>query len=118
MEEKIIDVQSLPTFEFPQHVKCYAREIVGPKTDYDRCSIAYTVLLADGGAEPHIHDVADHLYYVLKGGFIYKNFKDPDVHVKAGQALFAPHGITHQVTGDGVADCEYIVCTTPPAWAK
>ena len=116
--EKAIKVQTLPSFEFPQHVKCFAREIAGPKTDYDRCSFAYTVLLADGGAEPHIHDVADHIYYVLKGGFIYSNFKDEPQHVRAGEALIAPHGIKHEVKGNGVEDCEYIVCTNPPAWAK
>lgn len=116
--EKPIHVQALPTFEFPQHNKCFAREIVGPKTDYDRCSFAYTVMLADGGAEPHVHETSDHIYYVLRGAFIYSNFKDEPVEVKAGEAILAPHGITHEVKGNGVDDCEYIVCTLPPAWAK
>jgi len=116
--EKAIRVQELPTYVLPQHYKCFSREIAGPRTDYDKCSVAYTVMLADGGAEPHIHENSDHIYYVLKGGFVYRNFKDPDVYVNAGEAILAPAGITHQVAGNGKEDCEYIVCTTPPAWAK
>jgi len=115
--EKAIHVQGLPIFEFPQHKNCYAREIAGPRSGYDKCSFVYTVMLADGGAEPHIHENSDHIYYVLKGRFIYKNFKDPDVIVEAGEGILAPAGITHQVMADGKDDCEYIVCTLPPAWA-
>jgi len=71
-------------------------------------------MLAHGGAEMHVHQDSEHVFYVLKGELQVDDGKTKKVVTK-GQALIVEAGEPHQVTGTGSMDCEYLLVTCPPA---
>jgi len=60
-------------------------------------------------AEPHFHEIADEMYYVIEGEGCLK--LDGEVHeVRAGTAVYVPAGVTHCGRGDFVA----VIVVNPP----
>lgn len=114
--KKKIPVAQIPAREFPQHYRCFSREIYGPQSGCNTCSVVHNYILADGGAEMHVHETCEHIFYVIRGAIKFNNGKDEPVIVHAGEAIVAHPGEPHEVTGTGECDGEYIVCSAPPAW--
>ena len=114
---KILNVPSLPTFIPPKHNEVFIREICGPNTGCDKVAIGYAVMLANGGAEMHVHEASDHVFYVLAGELKVTNGQETHI-VSAGQSLLIPAGEPHSVTGAGRIDCQYLNITTPPPVRK
>ena len=114
--KEVIQVSRIKAVEFPQHHKCFGREIYGPNSGCNTCSVVHNYMFADGGAEMHVHEKCEHIFYVIRGALKFNNGKDDPVIVRAGEAVVAHPGEPHEVTGTGGEDVEYIVCSAPPAW--
>ncbi|MGA2990927.1 MAG: cupin domain-containing protein [Candidatus Korobacteraceae bacterium] len=110
---RVVKVGSLPTAVPPKHYDVFARQIFGPSVGAHNLSVGYSVMLANGGAEMHVHPGAEHVFYVLRGELKVRNDKDTFI-VHAGEGLVIEPGEAHQVTGTGQMDCEYITMTSPP----
>ena len=117
MKEKI-RVAQIGTSVLPQHDKCFYREIYGPRSGCDACVVAHNYMFADGGAEMHVHEKSEHIFYVIKGALKYNNGKDEPIIVNAGESVVAHPGEPHEVTGTGNEDVEYMVFSVPPVWTQ
>jgi len=114
---RVVKVGSLPTTVPERHYQVFSREIFGPGVGGNNVKVSYTVMLASGGAEMHVHPGAEHIFYVLRGELKVRGDKETLV-VRAGEGLVVDPGEAHQVTGTGQMDCEYISITSPPAKPK
>ncbi len=67
-----------------------------------------------GHAEVHVHEVAENLYYVLKGKGIVE--LDGVRHlVEPHMVVHIPPGVRHGIFNTGVEDLVFLVVASPPA---
>lgn len=110
---RVVKIGSLPTAVPPKHHQVFSREIFGPGVGGNNVRVSHAFMLASGGAEMHAHPGAEHIFYVLRGELKVRGDKDTFI-VCAGEGLVIEPGESHQVTGTGQMDCEYISITSPP----
>ena len=114
----IVEVGALKTSVLPQHENVFAREIRGLGNGGKNVSVSHNFMLAHGGAEMHVHEESEHIFYVLKGELCVYDGSSPRI-VTEGNALIVAAGELHQITGNGRVDCEYLLITSPPVmWSK
>ncbi len=100
--------------EPPGHFGALSKFLVSPDshdTKYfdfriSRCAIGARI-------DPHIHDVAEHVYYFLSGtGLV--GYEELTHVVDAGTVMFVPPGVVHSITNTGDSDLVFFVVTSPP----
>ncbi len=71
--------------------------------------VLYNRVPAGGKNERHVHEDVEKIYYFLKGSGEVQcgPWKKP---VKAGDFLFFPAAIEHEIRSDGPEDLEFVVC--------
>ena len=104
----LIDVSSVQAEELDGHWGMVARQLV-------RSGRAQLVALVcdmepDGGAEEHVHERADHLFFVVDGQ-LDVTFDAERVHVAAGQALVIEAGAPHATRNPGPTSTRYVALT-------
>jgi quercetin dioxygenase-like cupin family protein len=114
---RVVKVGSLPIAVPPNHHDVFSRQIFGPSVGANHVGVYYCVMLAGGGGEMHRHAGAEHVLYVLRGEVKVRGDKDTFI-VHTGEALIIGPDETHQFTGTGQMDCEYLVVTSPPLYLK
>lgn len=115
---RVVEVGALKAGVLPQHYDVFAREIWGPGCGGKKVTVLHNVMLAQGGAEMHVHEESEHIFFVLKGELKVSDGKDTFL-VTEGNGLIIGAGDPHEVTGTGKIDCEYIAITSPPVtWKK
>lgn len=110
---KEIKVGAIKTKVLPMHKEVFAREIWGPASKGKNVTVLHNYMLASGGAEMHIHEQNEHIFYVLKGELRVSNGNE-NLVISAGNSLVIEAGEPHEVRGTGNSDCEYICITSPP----
>jgi mannose-6-phosphate isomerase-like protein (cupin superfamily) len=110
-----IHVEDVDWHEPPGHFGAYSRYLVNP----DNLGSAYFDFrisrYPEGGrVEPHVHDVAEHVYLVTAGRGEAR-CGDELRSVGPGTVLFVPPGITHSIANTGADDLEFVVVTSPPS---
>ena len=75
--------------------------------------LAQGVLKPGKMSEPHI-DPYEEIYYVLRGEGVMRVDQD-EQRVKAGDAIWIPHGSVHSFVNDGDEDCEALVVAAMPS---
>jgi mannose-6-phosphate isomerase-like protein (cupin superfamily) len=73
---------------------------------------------ADGGAEAHVHDADEQVFYVISGELRVSDGSGTDVTVRAGQALRIPAGVPHGTTNTAATPTRYLAFTYPAAPAS
>ena len=66
-----------------------------------------------GCCEPHTHETAENIYYVIKGQGVVE--LDGKRHlIGPGMVVFIPAGVEHGIANTGFEDLVFIVAASPP----
>lgn len=99
----------------PGHVQTFSKMLVHPtnaETKYFDFRISS--YQPRGYAEVHVHEVAENLYYILKGKGIVE--LDGVKHlVEPHTVIHIPPGVRHGIFNTGVEDLVFIVVASPPS---
>lgn len=114
MSERIFRAEIVPWVEPPGHFGGYSKYLVGPdghgSQHFDFRISSYQ---PKGYVEPHVHQVAEHVYYILRGTGLAvvggeQRLVEPNV------TIFVPPGVEHAIYNTGFEDLVFIVATSPP----
>lgn len=99
--------------EPPGHIRAYSRYLVGPE-DTSRYFDFRTSRYPKGGyVEPHVHEVAEQVYYFLAGAGT-AECGDETRTVGPGDVMFVPPGVRHSLVSTSEEDLRFVVVTSPP----
>lgn len=99
--------------EPPGHYGAYSKLLVNPDNsatkylDFRLSLYQPKSLVAD-----HVHEQAEHVYYILQGRGLMKLDGVPYV-VEPNQAIFIPPGVVHSLANTGLENLLFIVVTVP-----
>ncbi|HLZ62440.1 MAG TPA: cupin domain-containing protein [Ktedonosporobacter sp.] len=106
-------VEEIEWIEPPQHHSAYSKLLVNPEnsaTSYFDFRIS--LYQPKGYVEDHVHERAEHVYYILQGRGLMKLDGRPYV-VEPHTAIFIPPGVVHSLANTGLENLLFIVATVP-----
>jgi quercetin dioxygenase-like cupin family protein len=108
-----MDSRRLPWHEPPGHNSGYSKYLVndvqGGSKHVDFRISRYPIR---GEVEPHVHDVAEQIYYVISGTGLF--ILDGEEHIiSQGFTVFIPPGVEHSLVNTGDEDIVFVVVTSP-----
>ncbi len=65
-----------------------------------------------GGPPLHVHHVQDEWWYILEGNFLFE-VDGEEIHARAGDTVFAPHGSRHAYMNTGQTPARSLVTVVP-----
>ncbi len=106
-------VEEVEWIEPPQHHSAYSKLLVNP----DNSASGYfdfriSLYQPKGYVEDHVHERAEHVYYILQGRGLMK-LDDRKYVVEAHTAIFVPPGVMHSINNTGLENLLFIVVTVP-----
>jgi mannose-6-phosphate isomerase-like protein (cupin superfamily) len=106
-------VEEVEWIEPPQHHSAYSKLLVNP----DNSASGYfdfriSLYQPKGYVEDHMHERAEHVYYILQGRGLMK-LDDRKYVVEAHTAIFVPPGVMHSINNTGLENLLFIVVTVP-----
>jgi mannose-6-phosphate isomerase-like protein (cupin superfamily) len=106
-------VEEIEWIEPPQHHSAYSKLLVNP----DNSASSYfdfriSLYQPKGYVEAHVHERAEHVYYILQGRGLMK-LDDRQHIVEAHTAIFIPPGVVHSLANTGLENLLFIVVTVP-----
>lgn len=99
----------------PEHFQAFSKLLVHP-TNADTLYFDFRISSYQprGYAEVHSHDVAENLYYILKGRGVVE--LDGVRHlVEPHTVIHIPPGVRHGIFNTGLEDLVFIVVASPPS---
>lgn len=110
----VFDSREVPWHEPPGHFSGFSKFLVNDETHnskyFDFRISRYPI---KGLVEPHTHDVAEQIYYVVSGtGMV--QVEDQKTLVHPGYTLFFPPGVVHGIENTGDEDLVFFVVSAPP----
>lgn len=109
---ELVEPEELEPFEPEGHWDLDSRWLVH-STDQVRLQLCD--MRATGGAEAHVHDSDEQVFYVISGELRVSDGAGTEVTVRAGQALRIPPGVPHGTTNTAGRDTRYLALTYPAA---
>lgn len=100
--------------EPPGHVRAYSRYLVGPDHDSEYFDFRTSRYPTGGYVEPHVHEVAEQIYYFLAGTGRAECGEETRT-VGPGDVMFVPAGVRHSLVSTGEQDLRFVVVTSPPS---
>jgi mannose-6-phosphate isomerase-like protein (cupin superfamily) len=99
----------------PGHFSAFSKMLVHPtNSDTRYFDFRISSYQPRGYAEVHSHEVAENLYYILRGKGIVE--LDGVRHlVEPGMVIHIPPGVRHGIFNTGVEDLVFIVVASPPS---
>jgi mannose-6-phosphate isomerase-like protein (cupin superfamily) len=97
----------------PGHVTAYSRYLVGPEAGSRRLDFRTSRYPTGGYVEPHVHPVAEQVYYFLSGAGR-AECGDETRAVGPGDVMFVPAGVRHGLVSTGTEPLCFVVATSPP----
>ena len=99
----------------PGHFSAFSKMLVHPtNSDTRYFDFRISSYQPRGYAEVHSHEVAENLYYILRGKGIVE--LDGVRHlVEPGIVIHIPPGVRHGIFNTGVEDLVFIVVASPPS---
>jgi mannose-6-phosphate isomerase-like protein (cupin superfamily) len=114
MTMPFLNEQDVEWNEPPGHIRAYSRYLVGPDSHASRYFDFRVSRYPTGGyVEPHVHDVAEQVYYFIEGAGA-AACGDETRTVGPGDVMFVPAGVRHSLLSTGDSDLGFIVVTSPP----
>jgi mannose-6-phosphate isomerase-like protein (cupin superfamily) len=98
----------------PGHFEAFSKMLVHPSNaETTRFDFRISSYQPKGYAEVHVHEVAENLYYILKGKGIVE--LDGERHlVEPHTVIHIPPGVHHGIFNTGLEDLLFIVVASPP----
>jgi mannose-6-phosphate isomerase-like protein (cupin superfamily) len=99
----------------PGHFQAFSKLLVHPSNSDTRYfDFRISSYQPRGYAEVHTHDVAENLYYILRGTGVVE--LDGERHlVEPGFVIHIPPGVRHGIFNTGLEDLVFIVVASPPS---
>jgi quercetin dioxygenase-like cupin family protein len=95
-----------------------ARLIVWPGVGATAANMNYVRMAAGEENVPHVHPVSEDTIYILEGSGTVRNVDDDSIQeFRAGQAIFVPAGVAHQVRADAGVAVVSVGGPCPPDYA-
>jgi mannose-6-phosphate isomerase-like protein (cupin superfamily) len=106
-------VEEIAWIEPPQHHSAYSKLLVNP----DNSATSYfdfriSLYQPKGYVEEHVHERAEHVYYILQGKGLMK-LDSRQYVVEAHTAIFIPPGVVHSLANTGLENLLFVVVTVP-----
>jgi mannose-6-phosphate isomerase-like protein (cupin superfamily) len=106
-------VEEVMWIEPSQHHSAYSKLLVNP----DSCATNYfdfrlSLYQPKGYVEEHVHERAEHVYYILQGSGLMK-LDERQYVVGPHTAIFIPPGVVHSLANTGLENLLFIVVTVP-----
>ncbi len=108
---KLIKIEDIPGIIPPKHYDLVSRRIVDASVGAKAMGVSLVRLERTGRADPHTHENAEQLFFVLKGEMAIKT-EQGEVRLKQGEAAFIYPGEVHQNFNVAEGETEYIVVTS------
>ncbi|HET7340352.1 MAG TPA: cupin domain-containing protein [Methylomirabilota bacterium] len=98
----------------PGHFEAFSKLLVHPtNSDTRYFDFRISSYQPRGYAEVHVHEVAENLYYILRGTGVVE--LDGERHlVEPGHVIHIPPGVRHGIFNTGLEDLVFIVVASPP----
>jgi len=99
----------------PAHFDAFSKMLIHP-TNADTCYFDFRLssYQPKGYAEVHVHEVAENIYYILRGKGIVE--LDGKKHlVEPNMVIHIPPGVRHGIFNTGIEDLVFIVVASPPS---
>jgi len=114
-QAKIMRVEEAFWEQPPAHFEAYSKMLVHPtNADTTHFDFRISSYQPKGYAEVHVHQVAENLYYILRGKGIVE--LDGERHlVEPNVVIHIPPGVRHGIFNTGLEDLVFIVVASPPS---
>ena len=108
-----IDSRRIAWDEPPGHFGGFSKYLVGTHNGAAHLDFRVSRYPIRGRVEPHVHDDAEQIYYVISGSGL-GQIGDDEYLIGPGDTLFIPPTIVHAVVNTGDEDLVFVVVTSPP----
>jgi quercetin dioxygenase-like cupin family protein len=109
-----LNAADLPWVEPPGHVGGFSQLIINPdNSESHHIDFRLSRYPGGGRVDRHVHEKAEHVYYVLSGNGV-AELGDQRSELVAGSYFFVPPGIEHSVISTGPDDLVFVLATSPP----
>jgi mannose-6-phosphate isomerase-like protein (cupin superfamily) len=112
-DSPIVNSNQLPWSSPPGHFGAYSKFLVNPAQGSQYFDFRVSLYPPSGFAEPHVHQVAEHIYFIIQGHALV-GLDDDTFSVGPGEAIFIAAGVRHSVTSNGLDNLYFVVVTSPP----
>ena len=110
-----LNAADFPWHEPPGHVGGFSRYLVNPDQGGSRYfDFRISRYPAGGRVDPHVHEIAEHVYYVIAGRGR-AECGDERREVGPEDVMFVPPGVPHSLVSSGPDDLVFVVATSPPS---
>ena len=105
---ELIGPQERDWFEPAGHWQVQSHWVV---QDAEAARVQFCEMGAGGGADSHVHDDEDQVFYIIEGALDVEDGSGAHVVVRAGEAVRIPAGVPHATTSAGDGATRYLVVT-------
>jgi len=113
MDAKIFQAEELDWIEAPAHHSAFSKLLVNESHGSKYFDFRISSYQPKGYCEPHTHDIAENIYYILQGTGIVE-LEGVRHLVGPGKVVFVPPGVEHAIANTGFEDLIFIVAASPP----
>ena len=113
MTKYVFHQDELMSYEPDAHRGVTNIRLIEPNQVNSRFEMIIGTVASGGAAEPHYHEEAFQVYYVLEGQGLVKTGDDPPADIRAGSVIVIPPGIVHSISATS-EQCRLIVIYSPP----
>ena len=107
MEAKIFRATERDWIEPPGHFSAFSKLLINESNGSKYFDFRVSSYQPKGYCEPHVHEAAENIYYILKGEGIVE-LEGKRHLVNAGTVIFIPPGIEHAIFNTGFEDMIFI----------
>ena len=113
MEAKLFRAEEVDWTEPPGHHSAFSKLLINETHGSKFFDFRISSYQPMGCCEPHTHETAENIYYVIKGQGVVE--LDGKRHlIGPGMVIFIPAGVEHGITNTGFEDLVFIVAASPP----
>jgi mannose-6-phosphate isomerase-like protein (cupin superfamily) len=113
MDAKITQAEEMDWIEAPGHYSAFSKLLVNESHGSKYFDFRVSSYQPKGYCEPHTHEIAENIYYILKGTGIVE-LEGVRHLVGPGKVIFVPPGVEHGIANTGFEDLIFIVAASPP----
>jgi quercetin dioxygenase-like cupin family protein len=108
---KVIRIEDVSANTPPGHSHLLSRRIIDASVGGKGAAISLVRMERCGRADPHIHDDAEQVFFVLRGEMIVKTDTE-EVRLQQGQAALIYPGEIHENYNSAEGETDYLVVTS------
>jgi len=113
MEARIFQAEEVDWNEPPAHYSAFSKLLVNESHGSKYFDFRVSSYQPKGYCDPHTHETAENIYYVLRGKGVAELNGERHV-VGPGTVIFIPPGVEHAMINTGFEDLIFIVVASPP----